>query len=424
MAAPRISAVKGMNDLLPEQSPLWQRMEATARRVSALYGFEEVRTPVVEATSLFVRGIGGETDVVGKEMYTFEDRGGESLALRPEGTAGAVRAYVEHSRHAVDPIQKWFYLGPMFRGEAPQKGRYRQFHQLGAELFGVAEPRADVELIALAHRFVGELGVGNLVLRLNSLGDEESRPAYRDALVRHFAPHAARLSQTDRRRLEKNPLRLLDSKDETVIALAKEAPSTLDHLSAASREHFDQVQKGLAALGIAYEVDPGIVRGLDYYTRTTFELVATQGLGAQATVAGGGRYDRLVEELGGPPTPAIGFALGLERLALLLEGSSAAERRGPDLFLGVLGDAAGVAAQQLAEACRDRGLLVELTLKGGGVAKQMKRAARLGARFSAIIGEGELATGLARLKTLATGEERAVPLSGIADAVLMGIRQA
>ncbi len=417
MATPRIAAVKGMNDLLPEQAPLWQKLEGTARRIAALYGFEEVRTPLVESTSLFVRGIGGETDVVGKEMYTFDDRGGESLSLRPEGTAGAVRAYVEHSRHAVDPIQKWFYLGPMFRHEAPQKGRYRQFFQFGAELFGVAEPRADVDLIALVVRFVRELGVSGLVLHLSSLGDEESRPAYREALVRHFSPHAARLSETDRRRLEKNPLRLLDSKDETVKALAEGAPSTLDYLSPASRAHFDEVLRGLDALGIDYEVDPKIVRGLDYYTRTTFELVATSGLGAQSTLAGGGRYDRMVEELGGPATPAIGFSMGLERLALLLEASGPALRRGPDLFLGVLGDEPGRTAQRVAERCRDRGCTVELTLKSGGVAKQMKRADRLGARFSAIIGDGERASGRVKLKTLATGEEREIALADLVEVV-------
>jgi histidyl-tRNA synthetase len=414
MSDHRIQAIKGMNDLLPEQAPLWQHLEATARRVFGLYGFEEVRTPVVESTALFVRGIGEETDVVGKEMYTFEDRGGESIALRPEGTAGAVRAYVEHSRHAIDPIQKWFYIGPMFRGEQPQKGRYRQFHQVGAELFGVAEPRADVELIAGVHRFLAAAGVKDVVLRLNSLGDAESRPAYREALVRHFEPHASRLSETDRRRLEKNPLRLLDSKDPVAVELSRGAPSTLDHLSPASRAHFDAVLAGLTAIGVPYEVDPRIVRGLDYYTRTTFEFVATQGLGSQSTVAGGGRYDGMVEQLGGPATPAIGFALGLERLAILLESQAAALRRGPDLFLGVLGDTAGLAAMPVAEACRSRGLSVELTLKSTGVAKQFKRADRLQARYAAVIGEGELASGAVRLKTMATGEEREVRLDALA----------
>lgn len=424
MSANRIHAVKGMNDLLPEQSPLWQQLEATARRVFGLYGYDEIRTPVLESTALFVRGIGEETDVVGKEMYTFEDRGGELVSLRPEGTAGAVRAYVEHSRHAVDPIQKWFYIGPMFRGEQPQKGRYRQFHQIGAELFGVSEPRADVELIAVIHRFLKAAGVEGVILRLNSLGDAESRPAYREALVNYFSPHADKLSETDRRRLGKNPLRLLDSKDPVTVELAKGAPSTLDHLSAASKAHFDAVLEGLAAVGVPYEVDPRIVRGLDYYTRTTFEFVATRGLGSQATVAGGGRYDGMVESLGGPATPAIGFALGLERLAILLEERAAAARRGPDLFLGVLGDAAGLEAMRLSEACRDAGLSVETTLKGTGVAKQFKRADRLKATYAAVLGEGELATRRVKLKKMATGEELELALETIPATLARDLRYA
>lgn len=413
MAGSRITAPKGMNDLLPEEAGLWQHLEATARRVFALYGFEEVRTPIVESTSLFVRGIGEETDIVGKEMYSFVDRGGESLTLRPEGTAGAARAYVEHSRHAVDPIQKWFYVGPMFRAEAPQKGRYRQFSQLGAELFGVADARADVELIALIHRYLVAVGVEGIVLKLNSLGDAESRPAYREALVKHFAPHAARLSETDQRRLERNPLRLLDSKDPVTVEIARTAPSTFDHLSPASTEHFRQVTQSLQALGIPFEVDPRLVRGLDYYTRTTFEFIASRGLGSQSTVAGGGRYDGMVEDFGGPPTPAIGFALGLDRLAILLDEQKTAKRRRIDLFLGVLGEQAGVPATLLAEACRSKGVSVELTLKGGNIAKQFKRADRLGAAFAAIVGEGELASGQLRLKRMGTGEERAVALADL-----------
>ncbi len=415
MSATKIHAVKGMNDLLPEQSGLWQRIEESARRTFGLYGFAEIRTPLVENTALFVRGIGEETDVVGKEMYTFVDRGGESLTLRPEGTAGAVRSYVEHSRHAVDPIQKWFYIGPMFRAEAPQKGRYRQFHQIGAELFGVSEPGADIELIAVVHRLLSAVGVKNVVLRLNSLGDAESRPAYREALVKHFEPHAARLADTDRRRLDKNPLRLLDSKDPVTVEIARGAPSTLEYLSPASKAHFEAVCAGLTAIGIPFEVDPRIVRGLDYYTRTTFEFVATSGLGSQATVAGGGRYDAMVAELGGPATPAIGFALGLERLALLLEGESPQVERPPVLFLGVLGDAAALPALKLAEEVRARGLPVELTLKPTGIAKQFKRADRLKARFAAVLGDGELASGSVKLKAMGTGEESLVPLVELAS---------
>lgn len=413
MAGSRINAVKGMNDLLPEESGLWQRIEATARRVFALYGYEEIRTPLLESTSLFVKGIGEETDVVGKEMYTFEDRGGESLTLRPEGTAGAVRAYIEHSRHAVDPIQKWFYIGPMFRAEAPQKGRYRQFTQIGAELFGVSEPRADVEMLSLIYRFLTEVGVEGVVLRLNSIGDEASRPAYRDALVKHFEPHRERLSETDRRRLDTNPLRLLDSKDPVATELTKTAPSSLDYLDDASRAHFDTVLAGLKAVGVPFEIDPRIVRGLDYYTRTAFEFVATKGLGSQSTVTGGGRYDKMVEGLGGPATPAIGFGLGLDRLALLLEAQKTELRATPDLFLGVLGDEAGMRALQLAEECRKAGIAVECTLKATGVAKQFKRADRLKSRYACVVGEGELASGRVKLKTMATGAEAEVALADL-----------
>jgi histidyl-tRNA synthetase len=410
MGGARVNAVKGMNDVLPEDSGLWQRVEATARRVFALYGYEEVRTPIVEQTALFVRGIGEETDIVGKEMYTFTDRGGESLTLRPEGTAGAVRAYVEHSRHAIDPIQKWFYMGHMFRGEAPQKGRYRQFSQIGAELFGVSDARADVELIAVVHRLLKEWGLEGIVLRLNTLGDAQTRPAYREALVRHFQPHAQRLSETDRRRLATNPLRLLDSKDPAAVEIAATAPSSLDHLSPESATHFEAVKSGLQTIGVPFEVDPRIVRGLDYYVRTAFEFVATRGLGSQSTVAGGGRYDSLVEDLGGPPTPGIGFGLGVERLTILLEQQKAASRRGPDLLLGTIGDAAVSEAWRIAEACRDAGVSVEMTLKHTAVGKQFARASRLGARFAAVVGEGELQSRVLRVKRLFDGQETPVAI--------------
>lgn len=423
MGTARINAVKGMNDILPEDSPLWHHLESTARRVLSLYGYGEIRTPIAESTALFVRGIGEETDVVGKEMYTFNDRGGDSLSLRPEGTAGAARAYVEHSRHAVDPIQKWFYVGPMFRGEQPQKGRSRQFHQLGVELFGVSDASADVEMIALLHRYLTELDVPNVVLRLNSLGDENSRPAYREALVSHFSPHRSSLSETDQRRLDTNPLRLLDSKDPAAVEIAASAPSTLDYLDAESERHFKRVTDTLTAIGVPFEIDPRIVRGLDYYTRTTFEFVAKRGLGSQSTLAGGGRYDRLVEALGGPATPAIGFGLGLERLAILLEKRKPASVRGPDLFIGVLGDSPAKQAAVIAEACRNAGVRVELTLKPTGVAKQFKRADRLGATFAAVIGDGELESGNVRVKQLATGEETEVPLNALADKIVEYVEQ-
>lgn len=407
-----------MNDLLPEETPLWQRVEETARRIFALYNYEEIRTPIVEPTALFVRGIGEDTDVVSKEMYTFVDRGDDSLTLRPEGTASAVRAYVQHDRHAVDPIQKWFYFGPMFRRERPQKGRYRQFHQIGAELFGVGDPRGDVELIAMVHRFLSAVGVRDLVLHLNSLGDAESRPAYREALVAYFTPHADKLGETDRQRLKTNPLRLLDSKDPVTVELSQNAPSILDHLSDASRADFDAVLDGLRALEIPFEVNPKIVRGLDYYSRTTFEFVASTGLGSQSTVAGGGRYDRLVDELGGPRTPAIGFALGVERLILLLSQQQDVPKHTPDLFIAVAKGASDTDVLKIAEACRARGVRVELTLKPTGVGNQMRRASRLGSTFAVVVGDGELQSGEIKLKHMADGTERTVTLAGLAEAVL------
>jgi len=281
----------------------------------------------------------------------------------------------------------------------------------------VAEPRADVELIAMVHRFLVATGVRDVVLRVNSLGDAESRPAYRDALVKHFGPHADTLGETDRRRLETNPLRLLDSKDPAVVALAKTAPSTLDHLSEASKAHFDAVLAGLTSVGVPFEVDPRIVRGLDYYTRTTFEFVATTGLGSQATVAGGGRYDGLVEGLGGPKTPAIGFALGLERLAILLDAQGPTPKAGPKLFLGVLGDAPGLKALELAEQARAAGIAVEVALKPSNPGNQLKRANRLGAVFAAILGDGELSSGSLRLKHMASGEETVVAFDALVSAI-------
>lgn len=414
----RLSAVKGMNDLLPEESHIWQRVEAKARHVFGLYSYEEVRTPIVEPTALFVRGIGEDTDVVSKEMYTFTDRSGDLLTLRPEGTASTVRAYVQHDRHAVDPIQKWFYLGPMFRRERPQKGRYRQFHQIGAELFGVADPKGDVEMIAMLHRFLSSLGVKNLVLQLNSLGEATSRAAYREALVSYFTPHAGHLGETDLQRLQTTPLRLLDSKDPVVVELSKDAPSILDSLDDESRAHFDAVQAGLTALEIPFEINPRIVRGLDYYSRTTFEFIAQSGLGAQSTVAGGGRYDALVEQMGGQNTPAIGFALGVERLILLLEAQQELKAQGPELFIAVAKDADPQAVLQLAEKCRSHGLRVELSLRPASVAAQMRRANRMNAQFAVVIGSSELGTGEVRLKSMESGSEETLQLSELANSVL------
>ncbi len=376
-----------MNDLLPEVVAHWQRTEAIARDVLHAYGYREIRLPVVERTELFARSIGQHTDIVEKEMYTFEDRNGERLTLRPEGTAGCVRAGIE-SGLLHNQIQRWWYAGPMFRHERPQKGRYRQFHQIGVETFGVPGPDIDVELILLSARLWQALGLGGLRLEVNTLGTPAARAAYRTNLVDYLRSRVGELDEDSRRRLDTNPLRVLDSKNREMQDVIRAAPSLLDYLDEASRAHFDGLQELLNRAGLSYVVNPRLVRGLDYYTRTVFEWL-TDRLGAQSAVCAGGRYDGLVELLGGKPTPAIGFAVGLERLVeLLVQTAARATDNAPQVYV-VPQAQAPAAALVLAEALRDRGLRVECHCGGGSLKSQLKRADNSGARYAVLLEDAD-----------------------------------
>jgi histidyl-tRNA synthetase len=405
-----------MVDLLPDRTPLWQRIEAAAREHFRRAGIAEIRTPLLEVTELFARGIGEATDVVGKEMYTFCDRSDRSCTLRPEGTASVVRAAIQHGLLNQGSQRLW-YGGPMFRYERPQKGRQRQFHQIGVELLGAADPRSDVEAIAIAWDLLADLGVGGLALELNTLGSPEDRARYRAELVAWLEAHRERLDPDSQQRIATNPLRVLDSKHPDTQALLEGAPSLADALCGESHERFSRVREGLEALAIPFELNPRLVRGLDYYGHTAFEITSSQ-LGAQATVCGGGRYDGLVEQLGGPPTPAVGWALGMERLVLLVEaaerhreGGEAAQRLvpPPDLYVVSRGAAAETQALALARSCRAAGLAVELDLSGAAFGKQFRRADRSGARWAAVIGDSEATEGRVRLKPLRAPADPARP---------------
>jgi histidyl-tRNA synthetase len=387
-----------MVDLLPEQTPLWRYVEATARAHFRRAAVQEIRTPLLEVTELFARGIGEATDVVGKEMYTFLDRGERSCTLRPEGTASVVRAAIQHGLLSQGAQRLW-YGGPMFRYERPQAGRQRQFHQIGLELLGFADARSDVEAIAIAWDLLADLGVGGLALELNTLGSPDDRARYRQQLVAWLEAHRHQLDADSQARIGTNPLRVLDSKHPDTQALLAAAPSLAEVLSPESHERFAQVQAGLGALQIPVQLNPRLVRGLDYYSHTAFEITSSQ-LGAQATVCGGGRYDGLVQQLGGPATPAIGWALGMERLVLLLSRVSAPPAQSIDLYVVSRGEAAEALALPLARACRAAGLAVEWDASGAAFAKQFKRADRSGARYAAVIGDGEAAEGVVRLKDL------------------------
>ena len=406
--AKSIQAIRGMNDLLPDQSPAWQQVESTIRRVAASYGYSEIRMPVIENTALFKRSIGEVTDIVEKEMYTFDDRNGESLTLRPEGTASCVRAGNQHGL-LYNQIQRLWYMGPMFRYERPQKGRYRQFHQFGIETFGLSGADADAEVILLSARLWKAFGIADQVeLQLNSLGSNEARARYRDALRDYLAQYQEQLDEDSKRRLDSNPLRILDSKDETTQSLLADAPRLSDYWDDESREHFAQLRARLDEAGINYTLNERLVRGLDYYNRTVFEWVTT-ALGAQGTVCAGGRYDGLVEQLGGKATPAVGFAMGMERLVLLLqEQDKLNPRRAVDAYLMPLGEQAELKAPAIAEQLRDA--LPELRLVthcgGGAMKKQIKKADKSGAEVALIVGENELAEQQVTVKPLRSDAEQ------------------
>jgi histidyl-tRNA synthetase len=404
----RVQIIKGFQDILPPRSRTLARFEDEARRVFGLYGYLEVRLPVLEKTELFARGIGPGTDIVDKEMYTFADRKERSLSLRPEGTASLVRAYLDAGKGRGEAV-KWFYRGPMFRYERPQKGRYRQFNQIGAEAIGYEGPGTDAELIAMLDRLwqpnpaTKWPGVSGVRLEINSLGCRQCRPAYRAALVKYLEGKRLDLCPDCVERLARNPLRVLDCKVPACQAAVAGAPSTLDHLCEGCKTHFAGVTADLDAVGIGYKINPRIVRGLDYYTRTVFEYLADEGLGSQNAIAAGGRYDNLVEEFGGPPTPAIGFAIGVERVALLV-GDQPAPR--PDYFIVAVGPEARAAGLKLLMSLRDRGLFAEMALdEPRSVKSQMKAAGKAGAAKVVVIGEEELKSGVLTVKDLETGEQ-------------------
>ncbi len=415
--AKNIQAIRGMNDYLPADTALWQRIEGTLKQVLGTYGYSEIRMPIVEQTPLFKRAIGEVTDVVEKEMYTFEDRNGESLTLRPEGTAGCVRAGIEHGL-LYNQEQRMWYIGPMFRYERPQKGRYRQFNQLGVEVFGLNGPDIDAELIMLTARWWRALGIAeNVSLELNSIGSLEARANYRDALVAFLEQHKEQLDEDCKRRMYTNPLRVLDSKNPEVQALLNGAPELADYLDEESREHFAGLCELLSLAGIPYTVNQRLVRGLDYYNRTVFEWVTTS-LGAQGTVCAGGRYDGLVEQLGGRATPAVGFAMGLERLVLLVQAVNPDFKAPATVDAYVISSGAGTqgAAMQLAEKLRDSlpELKVMTNYGGGNFKKQFARADKWGARIALVLGEDEVAAQQVVVKNLQSGEQETLAQSELA----------
>ncbi|MBU2873892.1 histidine--tRNA ligase [Marinobacter salexigens] len=415
-----------MNDILPEQTPVWQFVESTARKVLRQYGYQEIRMPVVEQTDLFKRSIGEVTDIVEKEMYTFEDRNGDSLTLRPEGTAGCVRAAEEHGL-LFNQTRRLWYAGPMFRHERPQKGRYRQFHQIGVECFGIQGPDIDAELLILTARLWQELGLGNHArLEINSIGSSAARKEFRSALVDYLSHFKAELDEDSRRRLETNPLRILDTKDPGTRKLLADAPRLEDYLDDESRDHFARLKDLLDAAGIVYTVNPALVRGLDYYGKTVFEWV-TDSLGAQGTICAGGRYDGLVEQLGGKPTTAVGFAMGLERLILLLDtlGLVPEEANGnADVYVTAMGDTAVAPALALAENLRNQlqGRIVVCHCGGGSFKSQMKKADKSGARYAVILGDQELENATVGLKPLRSDEEQtSVPQADLATVLVKAL---
>jgi histidyl-tRNA synthetase len=405
-----LQSVRGTQDLLPAQMRRHRAVSETARRVAERYGFEEMATPIFEFTEVFKRPIGEATDIVSKEMYTFLTKGGDDITLRPENTAGVMRAVLSNALTQSTPL-KFFYSGAMFRHEAPQKGRYRQFHQIGVELIGVPQPQADIEVIAVGARILDELGVlARTELELNTLGDLETRRRYRAKLVEYFAQHRDRLSEDSLRRLETNPLRILDSKDRGDIAINAEAPEFHEHLNETSRGFFDAVRRGLDALNISYRINPRLVRGLDYYTHTAFEFV-TKDLGSQGTVMGGGRYDGLMETLGGPEIPGVGWAAGIERLAMLIAEPPVLAR---PIAIVPVGEAAELPALRLAEDLRRAGFAIDQGYSGN-VGRRLKRANKIAARAAILLGEDELKSDAATVRDLDSGEQVSVPLASLED---------
>ena len=403
-----IRSIRGMNDILPDVTPYWQAVETVLKDTLSSYGYQEIRFPIVEKTELFCRSIGEVTDIVEKEMYTFNDRNGDQLTLRPEGTAGCVRAAMQNG--LLNQTQRLWYMGPMFRHERPQKGRYRQFHQIGVEAYGFNGPDIDAEMILMTARIWKKLGLTETTLQINSLGSTEARLAYRDVLVRYFEEHSDELDEDSQRRLHSNPLRILDSKNPKMQALNEAAPKLIDHLDPESKDEFMQLCEMLDAANLHYEINPRLVRGLDYYGKTVFEWV-TDKLGSQGTICAGGRYDGLVTQLGGKGASAIGFGIGIERLILLLEATEALPKRPTlDIYLVAVGDRAAKQAFLLAEQLRDQIPYLSIInhCGGGSFKSQFKRADKSGARWTLILGDDEIEQQVIGVKTMATGEQESV----------------
>jgi histidyl-tRNA synthetase len=409
-----IRSIRGFNDILPHQTKRWHYIEERARTIFELYGFSEIRTPVVEFTEIFARSLGTTTDILEKEMYTFTDRDNSSITLRPEGTAGVVRAFIENSIYAKAPVSKLYYTGMMFRHERPQKGRYRGFYQIGAELFGAREPLADAEVIIMLWRFFETIGINPyLKIEINSLGDENCRPNYKLQLVEFFKPRKYELCEDCQRKLDVNPLRILDCKKERCKEIGKGAPSMLDNLCGSCKENLREVKEALEKIGTPYVINPRIVRGLDYYTRTVFE-VTTEELGAQNALGAGGRYDGLVEELGGPNTPAVGFALGIERIILLHEKTfTEGFQKETDAFIAHLGTEARKTAFVLAYELRKNGVFIDMDYEDKSLKSQLKHADKLGVKYTIIIGEQELSRGKVKVRDMRNSLEEEMNLDDV-----------
>jgi histidyl-tRNA synthetase len=411
-----------MNDILPGDVETWQHLEEQARRVFGAFGYREIRVPVVEKTDLFCRSIGETTDIVEKEMYTFSDKGGTSMTLRPEGTAPVMRAFIQHKLYAQDAVSKLYYMGPMFRHERPQKGRYRQFHQIGAEVIGIDDPKIDAQVLAMLSHYFATTNIPDVALQINSLGCPECRPEYREALIKFLEQRLSALCADCQRRYTSNPLRVLDCKVPGCKEATVAAPAMLDNLCVGCDTHFNQVQEHLDALSVDYTVNQRMVRGLDYYTKTTFEMV-TNSLGSQNAVAAGGRYDGLIKDLGGPALPGIGFAIGLERLALMLGEDSIAPPR-PELFIATLGEAATKAGFAMLTRLQREGILVEMEYTGKSLKAQLRRADKMNTRRVLILGEDELARGVAQLRSMDESLQEEVALEGLETRLLNEIHGA
>ena len=410
----KYNALKGVHDIFPPDIYIWQNAEKIARDIFSVYGFQELRTPIIESTDIFIRSIGETTDIVEKEMYTFSDKGDRRITLRPEGTAPVVRCYVENHLYNLPAPQKFFYSGPMFRYERPQAGRFRQFFQIGAEAFGAGEPKIDAEILSMLKLFFERLGLQDLNFEVNSIGCEKCRPDYREALLNFFSVRIDGFCPDCKRRYDQNPLRILDCKVDACIKLREGSPHVTDFLCTECKEHFDLFKSYLQLLNIPYAINPNMVRGLDYYTRTTFE-VTCKHLGAQNAVAAGGRYDRLVGDFGGPATPAIGFAIGMERITSLLKSSSTDTISAPSVFIAAIGEAAVKECLVMADRLREKGIWAELGYAGNSLKSQLRRADRLSTDYVLVIGDDEIASGRLKWKRLSDGSQGEIGISEVYD---------